>query len=103
VLALALIQSGRADEARRMLGAWTEQPPLPWTYLWSTFIVFRAYTWIALGDRDAVRELRAQLTPYAGRLAGTMPVAVLGSTDLVLGELAAADGDPVAARAQAAG
>jgi hypothetical protein len=98
VLALALIQAGRADEARRMLGAWTEQPPLPWTYLWSTFVVFRAYIWIALGDRDAVRELRAQLTPYAGRLAGTMPVAGLGSTDLVLGELAAADGDPVAAR-----
>jgi DNA-binding SARP family transcriptional activator len=98
VLALALIQADRADEARRMLGAWTEQPPLPWTYLWSTFIVFRSYTWIALGDRDAVRELRAQLTPYAGRLAGTLPVAGLGSTDLVLGELAAADGDPVAAR-----
>ncbi|MEV6493150.1 BTAD domain-containing putative transcriptional regulator [Actinoplanes sp. NPDC051633] len=98
VLALALIEAGRADEARRMLGAWSEQPPLPWNYLWSTFIVFRAYVWIALGDRDAVRDLRAQLTPYAGRLAGTMPVAVLGSTDLVLGELAAADGDPAAAR-----
>ncbi|GIF01069.1 AfsR/SARP family transcriptional regulator [Paractinoplanes rishiriensis] len=96
--ALALVQDGRLDEARRVLGAWPEQPPLPWGYLWVGFTVFRAYTWMALGDRAAVADLRAQLTPYAGRLAGTLPVSVLGSVELVLGELAAADGDPVAAR-----
>lgn len=96
--ALALVQEGRLDEARRALGAWSEQPPLPWDYLWVGFTVFRAYTWMALGDRVAVADLRAQLTPYADRLAGTIAVCVLGSVELVLGELAAADGDPVAAR-----
>jgi tetratricopeptide (TPR) repeat protein len=96
--ALALVQEGRLDEARRALGDWPEQPPLPWDYLWVGFTVFRAYTWMALGDRAAVADLRAQLAPFADRLAGTLPVGILGSVDLVLGELAAADGDPVAAR-----
>ncbi|GAA0794230.1 BTAD domain-containing putative transcriptional regulator [Spirilliplanes yamanashiensis] len=99
LLGLALVEAGRADEARRVLGPWPDQPPLPWNYLWSTFVVFRSYTWMGLGDAAAVADLRAQLAPYSGRFAGTLPVGVAGAVDLTLGELAAADGDPAAARA----
>jgi DNA-binding SARP family transcriptional activator len=98
--ALALVQAGRLDEARRLLGAWADQPALPWNYLWPGFTVIRAYTWIGLGDRSAIADLRAQLTPHAGSLVvGSVATFFLGSMHLVLGRLAEADDDPAAARA----
>lgn len=97
--ALALVHADRAEEARRILGAWTDQPPLPWDYLWLGFVVVRAQVWCALGDEEAIGDLRDQLAPYADRFAvGSLAVTFLGSVELTLGELAAAAGDHAAAR-----
>ena len=41
--------AGRLDEARALLGPWSDQPPLPWDYLWAGFTAVRAYIWAALG------------------------------------------------------
>ena len=98
VHALCLLEAGREDEARGLLGPWAEQPPVPWDYLWVLFTVVRARLWAQLGDPDAVAALRASLAPYADRLAvGSVAVAFLGSVELALGELAAAAGEFVAA------
>ena len=95
VHALALVEAGREDEARGVLGPWAEQPPVPWDYLWVLFTVVRARLWARLRDPDAVAALRAALAPYADRLAvGSVAVAFLGSVELALAELAAAAGEP---------
>ncbi len=99
VQALALVSAGRLDEARALLGPWSDQPALPWDYLWAGFTAVRAYTWRALGDPQAIADLRADLTPYADRfVVGSLPVFFLGSAHQVLGDLAAAAGDLDAAR-----
>ena len=96
--ALALVQSGRADDARVAVGAWAEQPPLLWDYLWTGLSVVRARLWMALGDSDAVADLRAQLEPYADRLVvGGMSAMFFGSVHHTVGELALAMGDRDAA------
>ena len=96
--ALALVEGGRVDEARSLLGPWREQPAVPWDYLWVGFTALRAHLWSRLGDPVAVRELRDTLVPYADRLAtGSVAVAFHGSVELALGELAAAAGDREAA------
>ncbi|GAA4397085.1 hypothetical protein GCM10023168_01720 [Fodinibacter luteus] len=96
--ALALVEAGRHDEARTLLGPWSEQPPVPWNYLWVIFTVVRARLWCRLGDPDAVAALRADLTPFADRFAtGSVAVAFLGSVELALAELAATAGERDAA------
>ncbi|WP_280790864.1 AAA family ATPase [Blastococcus sp. CT_GayMR19] len=105
--AMALVEAGRAEEARRMLGPWGEQPAVIRDYLWISLTVLRAWLWLEFADRglatdDAVADLRRQLTPYADRLAsGGLSALFLGSVSHTLARLAAADGDPVAARAHA--
>jgi DNA-binding SARP family transcriptional activator/tetratricopeptide (TPR) repeat protein len=97
--ALALVRAGDPAGARLAIGGWAQQPPLPRDYLFVTATVVRAWLWIGLEDAAAVRELRADLTPYADRLAsGAQTVAFLGSVELALGELTAAEGDPDVAR-----
>jgi tetratricopeptide (TPR) repeat protein len=97
--ALSLVEAGRLDDARDALGAWRDQPPLPWDYLWLGFTVLRAQLWARLGDVEAVRDLRAALAPYESRLgAGALAVAFLGAVPMTLGRLAAAAGDEAAAR-----
>jgi tetratricopeptide (TPR) repeat protein len=96
--ALALVEAGRLDEAREVIGPWAALPEPPWDYLWTTYVAVRARIWSALGDQVAVAALREALTPYAGQCAGTLPVAFLGSNHQVLGDLAAAAGDTEAAR-----
>ncbi len=96
--ALSLVEAGREDEARRLLGPWAEQPPVPRDYLWVLFTAARARLWARLRDPDAVAALRAALAPYADRLAvGSVAVAFLGSVELALAELAAAAGETEAA------
>jgi tetratricopeptide (TPR) repeat protein len=107
VHALALVEAGRADEARRLLGAWAEQPPVIRDYLFISLTALRAWLWLELHDRgcptdDAVVDLRRQLTPYADRIAaGGLSAFFLGSVEHTLARLSDADGDPVAARAHA--
>ncbi|RHW24931.1 hypothetical protein D0Z08_22290 [Nocardioides immobilis] len=96
--ALALVQSGRADDARVAVGAWAEQPPLLWDYLWTGLTVVRARLWMAFGDEEAIADLRTQLEPYADRLVvGGMSAMFLGSVHHTVGELALATGDRDAA------
>jgi hypothetical protein len=105
--ALALVEAGRAEEARRLLGPWSEQPPVFRDYLWISLTALRAWLWLALRSSgcatdEAVPDLRRQLAPYADRLAsGGLSAFFLGSVEHTLGLLAEADGDPVAARAHA--
>jgi DNA-binding SARP family transcriptional activator len=97
--AVSLVRSGDREGARRWLGPWLEQPPLPRDYLWTATTTVRSWVWVALRDAEAVADLRRQLTPYADRLVyGSATVAFLGSLHLWVGELAAADGDRAAAR-----
>lgn len=92
--ALSLVEAGREGEARALLGPWSEQPAVPWDYLWVIFTVVRARLWSRLGDPDAVAALRLDLAPYADRLAtGSVAVAFLGSVRLALAELAVAAGE----------
>lgn len=108
--ALALVDAGRAAEARRLLGPWAEQPPIIRDYLWISLTALRAWLWLELDERGcatdgAIGDLRRQLAPYADRFAsGGMSALFLGSVAHTLARLAAADGDPAAARnhAQAA-
>ena len=96
--ALSLVESGREDDARALLGPWSEQPPLPWDYLWPIFTVVRARLWCRLGDPEAVAALRLELAPYADRFAtGSLATAFLGSVHLALAELAVAAGEREAA------
>jgi hypothetical protein len=105
--ALALVETGRVEEARRLLGPYAEQPPILRDYLWTSLTVLRAWLWLELRERGcdtggAVADLRAQLTPYADRLAvGGMSGYFLGSVAHTLALLAAADGDTGAARSHA--
>ena len=96
--ALSLVRSGRGAEARMLLGAWAEQPPLPWDYLWLLLAAIRAEVWVGLGDAEAARDLHETLLPYADRLAVSIAVGFRGSVHLVLGELAGVAGDAAAAR-----
>ncbi|MGY1773280.1 BTAD domain-containing putative transcriptional regulator [Blastococcus sp. SYSU D00813] len=102
--ALALIAAGRATEARLLLGAWAEQPPINPDYLWLSLTTLRAWVWLDLheaglaGD-DVVADLRSRLEPYADLFAvGGMSALFLGSVAHTLARLAAAQGDRAAAR-----
>jgi len=98
VHALALVACGRLDELRLRLGSYAEQPPVHRDYLWLGLMCIRARYWAALGDQEAVADLRAQLTPYADMLAGTIAVTFQGCVHHTLGLLAlAADDRPAAA------
>ncbi|MGK5115626.1 ATP-binding protein, partial [Geodermatophilus sp. CPCC 205506] len=102
--ALALVEAGRAGEARRLLGPWAEQPPIIRDYLWTSLTALRAHLWLALRDHGcptdaAAGDLRRQLAPYADRVAaGGMSALFHGSVAHTLARLAAAEGDVGAAR-----
>lgn len=98
--ALSVIRSGDHDEARRWLGPWPEQPALNRDYLWLTATVVRSWVWRALGDRDAIGDLRDALLPYVDRMAyGSATVAFLGSVAHWVGVLEVELGEPDTARA----
>ncbi|MEC3952099.1 BTAD domain-containing putative transcriptional regulator [Nocardia sp. CDC153] len=88
--ALALVHSGRAEEARRVLAAAPALAP----QFWSTFTAVKARLAIALEDPAAALTVYRQLLPYAGTVCGLETgAAVLGPMDYVLAELASYLGD----------
>jgi tetratricopeptide (TPR) repeat protein len=92
--ALALVRSGRAEEARSALGPWLQQPEVPMDYLWLTHLAIRAELWSALASQEAARDLLAQLAPYADRLViGGTGITVIGFAGHHVGLLARASGD----------
>src|SRR5690606_27165601 len=66
-LTLALLDEGREDDARRV---WAGRRPLPRHYYWLGFTTMRALAAARLGDRTAAAGLYAELSPFAGRIAG---------------------------------
>jgi hypothetical protein len=98
LLAVSLAQGGRVEEARDLVGPWSQQRSLQLDYMWTTLTAARAMVWSYLGDPAAVKDLRATLGPFRGRLvSGGRSAAYLGAVDHVLGELALAAGDAAAA------
>jgi DNA-binding SARP family transcriptional activator/tetratricopeptide (TPR) repeat protein len=92
--ALSLVMAGGIDEARRSLGPWHDQQPLPDDFFWLPSIAIRAELWSRLGSTAATEDLRAQLEPYADRMAfGGTGVALLGRVSHPLGLLARTAGD----------
>ncbi len=79
--ALALLRSGRTEQARSVLGPWRQQPEVPMDYMWLTHLAIRAELWSALEAPDAVRDLFTYLAPYADRL-------VIGGTGVTFGGFA---------------
>lgn len=100
---LLLAEAGELEVVRRRVGAWREQPPLSWDYMWTSVATFRAQLWLRLGDRTAIGDLRRQLEPYAVRLANFGVTAFFsGTVGHTVGELALAEGDDEAGRAHLA-
>ncbi|WP_307872637.1 BTAD domain-containing putative transcriptional regulator [Paractinoplanes ovalisporus] len=66
-LALALLESGAPEEARRV---WAGRQPIDRNYYWLGYTTLRAHTAARLGDEEAGRQLLADLLPFAGRIAG---------------------------------
>ncbi|MEC3916740.1 BTAD domain-containing putative transcriptional regulator [Nocardia sp. CDC160] len=88
--ALALVHSGRADEARRVLAAAPALAP----QFWSTFTAVKARLAVALEDPAGALTIYRQLLPYSGTVCGLETgAAVLGPMDYVLAELASYLGD----------
>ncbi|MEU1429891.1 BTAD domain-containing putative transcriptional regulator [Nocardia sp. NPDC005746] len=88
--ALALVDAGRPEEARRTLAA---APPLA-PQFWSTFTAVKARLAIALDEPAEARDIYAKLLPYAGTVCGLESGAsAMGPMDFVLAELATYLGD----------
>jgi class 3 adenylate cyclase/tetratricopeptide (TPR) repeat protein len=85
--ALALIESGRKEEARELALAEDFQS-LPWNIIWLQSIVIWAEACRRLCLVDRVGELYELLTPFSGQLA-ISGAGVYGSIDWALGALAA--------------
>ncbi|MCO1594944.1 AAA family ATPase [Micromonospora sp. RHAY321] len=85
LLALALIESGRVDEARAMpIGRHTYRPD----YFESSLLSVRAMVIVALGRRDLAQPVIDALLPVRDQLAGfSTTAAVVRPVALTLGEL----------------
>ncbi|WP_433539037.1 BTAD domain-containing putative transcriptional regulator [Micromonospora sp. CA-249363] len=85
LLALALIESGRVDEARAMpIGRHTYRPD----YFESSLLSVRAMVIVALGRRDLAQPVIDALLPFRDQLAGLCTTAaVVRPVALTLGEL----------------
>lgn len=96
ILAMALVEAGRSEEARAVLRS---LPPGPKDYRWLYTQCWGLLAAARLGETELVTRLRNQLLPYR-RLAGAVfAVVVNGSVAYFTGEGALALGDPDAALA----
>ena len=84
--ALALLHSGREDEARELALA-EDLRGIPWEQGWSAAVALWAMVCSGLGMVDRAGELYEMLTPFARQLAGNAAV-VFGSIAWTLGTLA---------------
>jgi DNA-binding SARP family transcriptional activator len=96
-----LVVSGRLEEARRVLGPWERQPPIPRTFVYLFWLVVRCEVWAALGDRQACADLYAEASPYADRMGISGLSLLLWPVSRSLAQLAEALGDTEAARRHA--
>ncbi|MCK2220938.1 AAA family ATPase [Actinomadura sp. ATCC 31491] len=96
-----LVVTGRPEEARRVLGPWERQPPLPRTFVYLFWLLIRCEVWAALGDRRACADLYAEAAPYAGRMGISGLGMLMWPVSRPLARLAAVLGDDEAARRHA--
>jgi tetratricopeptide (TPR) repeat protein len=85
--ALALIESGREDEARELALAENLQS-IPWENAWSSTMIIWAIVCSRLRVVESARELYELLTPFSGQLAAA-PGTVFGTVAWGIGALAA--------------
>lgn len=92
LLALALADAGRLDDARRVVeGAGPVRPD----YFYELALAVRARRAIVLGDRELAEDCLVALLPFADHIAGgASAVATVGPIAHVLGDLAAFLGRP---------
>ena len=87
-VALALLESGREDEARELALA-EDLQSIPWEQAWSTAMIVWAMVCSRLAIVERAGELYELLAPFSDQLAATPP-SVYGSIAWALGILAAA-------------
>ncbi|GAA2845774.1 hypothetical protein GCM10010517_02290 [Streptosporangium fragile] len=95
--ALFLLLMGRPDEARRLLGPWSRQPPVLDDFMWAHRVAVRAEIWSRLGDPEACADLYAMALPHADRIAMSGLSLVLWPIGRSLSRLARVIGNPEAA------
>ena len=89
---LALLDAGREDAAR---AAWQGRPPFARDYYWLPTMTLRAHAAARLGDLGVAAQARAELLPWAGRIAGLdTGTFVVGPVDDALAAVTEALGDP---------
>jgi len=96
-----LVEDGRLDQARALVGPEGTVPDLPADWLWFEIMTAAAHVRAALGDAAACAVLHEQLRPFAGRAEVTAGP-FLGGIDLALARTSDALGDPAGARRHAA-
>ncbi|MGY1592293.1 BTAD domain-containing putative transcriptional regulator [Geodermatophilus sp. SYSU D00708] len=94
---LGLLDAGRAEDAR---AAWAVRRPISRDYYWLASTTLRAHAAARLGDLAVARQVREELLPWAGRIAGLdSGTLVVGPVDDALAAVADALGDAGAAAA----
>lgn len=101
LVAWMLIENGRPDRARQLVGSAAAVPEPPPDWLWMETVTAAAHVRAGLGDRAASAALFARLRAHAGR-ADLAAGPFLGGIDLALALLAEAQGDAATARHHAA-
>jgi DNA-binding SARP family transcriptional activator len=96
ILAMALVEAGRPEEARAILRSLT---PGPKDYRWLYTQCWSLLSAARLGDTERVILLRNQLLPYRRLTCARFAVVISGSVAYFTGEAALALGDPDAALA----
>jgi DNA-binding SARP family transcriptional activator len=100
-VAWMLVEDGRPEDARRLVGPAGTVPDPPADWLWLDTITTAAHVRAGLGDRAASAALFERLRDHAGHVELTAGP-FLGGMDLVLAALAEAQGDALTARHHAA-
>ncbi len=88
VAAFALVhaESGRVDDARRMLGVLAEWAPWPRNWVWLATTTAALEAAVLIGEADMTRRYAAVLNRYAGNWAmATGELVCMGPVDRVLG------------------
>jgi hypothetical protein len=86
LIALALLDAGREDEARAV---WAQRLPVPRDWSWGGLLTVQALVAARLGDRERGAEAYAALTPSAGRWGLSVTgILAFAPIDLVLARLA---------------
>ncbi|MEJ2890140.1 BTAD domain-containing putative transcriptional regulator [Actinomycetospora aeridis] len=86
LLALALLDAGREEEARAL---WSQRLPVPRDWSWGGLLTVQGLVAARMGDRERAAEAFAALAPFAGRWGLSVTgILAFAPIDLVLARLA---------------